>query len=586
MEPQLDEARCVIVIWSKRSVGSEGRFVRDEAARAQRRGVYVPVLIDAVEPPLGFGESQARSLRGWHGNASDPHYEAIFAAVRRIVGGDSPTSARRTQQPHLNRRTMLAGGTVAAIAVAGAGGWALLRPSPATASSESIAILPFENLSGDPNQAYFSDGIAEEIRSALARIGGLKVAGRTSSEAVRHDDAETAAKKLGVASILTGSVRQSPSTIRIAAELVDGTTGIDRWSQDYDRSPGDSIKIQTDIAENVASALSAALGTAARAAISAGGTANPQAQELVLQASEIMKLENRESAETALSLLNRAIELDPNYADAYAHKSFAVRALADIYSADDFTKGHAEALQLANTAVRLAPNFETGYRARAEVYANSLQLAPASAAYERAFRLAPGSSHLLRDFSEFLSQLGRFSESLSMADKAIAADPLDSTAYENRVGVLARAGRLPDAIAESERIKRQSPNLFNWPILLGECYLLAGRYADARASFDEGERDQPERLAGGAIAAARLHDEAAMQAFIARLKQRFGDNASYQYAEINAQLGRKEEAFAALQRAQQVRDPGLLGLKTDPFIDPLRSDPRFAPLLQSMNFPA
>jgi TolB-like protein len=100
-------------------------------------------------------------------------------------------------------------------------------------------VLPFANLSGDPKQAYFSDGIAEELRSALARPAGLKVVGRTSSEAVRNEDAETAANKLGVPNILTGSVRQSPETVRVSAQLIDGKNGIERWSQNYDRSPGD-----------------------------------------------------------------------------------------------------------------------------------------------------------------------------------------------------------------------------------------------------------------------------------------------------------------------------------------------------------
>ena len=284
IEQQLDGARCVLVIWSKRSVGPEGQFVREEASRAQRRGVYVPVLIDPVEPPLGFGESQATSLRGWHGNPSDLRYQAVLTAVRRNVGGKRRASPSPLPRAHIDRRTMIAGGTAAAAAVAGAGAWALFKPGSASVAGDSVAVLPFENLSGNPAQAYFSDGIAEEIRSALARISGLKVVGRTSSEAVRNDDAATAAKKLGVTNILTGSVRQSPSTIRVNAELIDGHSGMDRWSQDYDRSPGDAIKIQTDIAENVASALSIALGTAVRAALKAGETQNAAAHNLALQA--------------------------------------------------------------------------------------------------------------------------------------------------------------------------------------------------------------------------------------------------------------------------------------------------------------
>jgi len=155
IERQLNEARTVVVVWSKRSVGPEGGFVREEATRAQKRGVYVPVLIDAVMPPLGFGESQATSLKNWHGNRSDPHYRAFLDAIQRICGCVPMASAQAPHSPLLTRRTAIAGGAAATVVIAGAGGWALLRNAGTGSSSDSIAVLPFENLSGDPAQAYF-----------------------------------------------------------------------------------------------------------------------------------------------------------------------------------------------------------------------------------------------------------------------------------------------------------------------------------------------------------------------------------------------------------------------------------------------
>src|SRR5207248_4240374 len=186
-----------------------------------------------------------------------------------------------------DRRTLIAGGAVSLVVI-GACGWTLLR-SRAGAASQSIAVLPFANLSGDPQETYFSDGIAEELRNALARVAGLKVVGRISSEAVRNLDAKTAARRLRVANVLAGTVRESISTIRISAELIDGRTGLDRWSDDYDRPPRDSIMIQTDIAENVARSLAAALGTVARAAIAVGGTSNAAAQTLVIEARSVAR---------------------------------------------------------------------------------------------------------------------------------------------------------------------------------------------------------------------------------------------------------------------------------------------------------
>ena len=281
IEQHLDAAKCVLVAWSKRSVGHDGHFVRDEARRAQRRDVYVPVCLDPVDPPLGFGEIQALPLKGWKGDRGNARFQAVADAVR-TTSQASLSSIRTSISASQWRRAAITSGAVAAVSIAGVGAWELLRPS---AASASIAVLPFANLSADPAQAYFADGIADEIRSALGRVGGLlTVIGSASSQAVRHDDAKTAARKLDVANILTGNVRQSPSTIRITAELIDGRTGADRWSQDYDRSPGDAIEIQSDIAANVAQALSVALGQAGRAALRIGGTSNPQAQDLLLQA--------------------------------------------------------------------------------------------------------------------------------------------------------------------------------------------------------------------------------------------------------------------------------------------------------------
>ena len=292
--------------------------------------------------------------------------------------------------------------------------------------SDSIAVLPFENLSGDPGQAYFSDGVAEEIRSALARVAGLKVVGRTSSEAVRNDDAETAAKKLDVSNILTGSVRQSASTIRVTAELVDGHSGLDRWSQNYDRSPGDAIKIQTDIAENVATALNTALGGAVRSAISAGGTENADAQRLFIQAGAVAQQSvSKSTLQKAMQLLDLAIALDPRYGEAYARKSSILSTYGNNYATTEGLAGNrAEALRLARMALQIAPDLPKGHRALSDVYSNLLQLAPSYAELNRARRLAPGDADILASFVDTVVSIGNIDGGLSLADQAIALDPL------------------------------------------------------------------------------------------------------------------------------------------------------------------
>jgi serine/threonine-protein kinase len=591
IEAELNSAKCVIVAWSKRSVGEEGIFVQDEATRAQQRHVYVPVLIDKVHLPLGFGETQALPLVGWKGDPADARYQAILAAIRRITGSKSrrSISVSPVGKTGVDRRAVLAGGAAATVAVAGIGGWTLLRPSSASAASDSIAVLPFANLSGDPAQSYFSDGIAEEIRSALARLAGLKVVGRTSSEAVRDDDSKTAASKLGVANILTGSVRQSLSTIRVSAQLVDGKNGLEKWSDSYDRPPGDSIKIQTDIAENVAFALSAALGEAAKAAVTVGGTTNPEAQKLLIQAIALDNGPNsRDAVERSIELAGSAIRLDPDYADAYAHKSKFLIRWGNNYAASPtaLAQSRTGALNLARQALRIAPDLPAAHLALFGSYNSDLQIAPAVAELTRARALAPGDAGTLASYSRFLGRIRRFDEALKVIDQAIAADPLNSFAYTIRAGNLFYARRFRDAVSYARQIEARSPELAVDPITVGDAFVALGSFEDAQRSYSKEAPDYWGRVTGEALIAARQRNRPASLQKLSRLRQLYGDAASTQIGQICAQLGQRDAALSALERAYEIKDAGLTSVLVDPWLDPVRNELRFKAIIQKMNFPA
>ena len=586
IEAELNAAGCVLVAWSKRSVGPDGTFVQDEATRAQQRRVYVPVLIDKVYLPLGFGEMQALPMTGWKGDRSDPRYQAVLAAVQRIAGSRDANETSRAGSQKFDRRMVLASGAAAAAVLAGAGGWALLRPRSAQAAG-SIAVLPFANLSGDPAQAYFSDGIAEELRNALSRLAGLKVVGRTSSEAVRNDDAETASKKLDVTNILTGSVRQSPSLIRVSAQLIDGKNGLERWSQSYDRPPGDSIKIQTDIAENVARALSIALGNDGRAALVVGGTRNPKAQRLLFQALEASRRGDKEALEEGISLADAAISLDPNYAEAYAHK-----ALFTTWFATTFAEGvgslfqlRDEATRTAMVALRLAPELATGHRALAEIHRVMLDLAPAIQEYRRALRLAPGDPGALTDYSFVVAALGNGDEGLRLVDQAMQLDPLSPAPYATRIMILISAGRYGDAVTFSKEIERTKPHIFGWPELVAYALVADDRLEEAVTYLRQAPADNYNRQVNEVVILARTGRSSEAPAVVAAMHKTYGDAASYQFAQVYAQLGDKDRAFAALDRAWEIRDSGLVRVKTDPLIEPLRSDRRYAELMKKLNFP-
>lgn len=585
IETELNAAKCVIVAWSKRSVGPEGTFVQDEATRAQQRRVYVPVAIDKVHVPLGFGEMQALSLTGWKGDRSDARYQAVLAAVRRIAGETLAPAPHRAVRTPVSRRAVIGGG-VAAAAIAGGGAWMLLKPG--SGASDSIAVLPFANRSGDPAQTYFSDGIAEELRSALARLAGLKVVGRTSSEAVRKDDAETAASKLGVANILTGSVRQSASTIRVAAQLIDGRNGIERWSQNYDRAPGDAIKIQTDIAENVARALSITLGSATRRSITLGGTQNPEAQKLLFQALEATKRGQKEDLQQGMSLADAAIKLDPNYADAHAHKAIFTNWYASTYARDvpELVRMRAEAMETAKVALRLAPNLASGHRARAEIHRIRLDLEPALREYRRALELAPGDPGTLSDYSFMMGALGKGTEAIRLADQVIELDPLNINSYATRYTALMSARRYDEAISFSQDLERTRPHLFNWPEGVAWALIARNKLAEAEHYLQKAPADSYNRLVNEAVILARTGKREQVPAIIAQVRQLYGDAASYKYGQIFAQTGDKDRAFAALERAWEIRDSGLLKANFDPYLDPLRSDPRYRSLVNKMSFPA
>ena len=576
IQAQLAAAKCVIVAWTKNSVGHDGNFVRDEASDALRRDCYLPIRLDEVDPPLGFREVQALLLKGWTGDRSDARYQTVLDAVRSLVSGRPRSRRVHVAAPVVSRRLAIGGGA-AVVAAAAAGGWFVLRPKGASASSR-IAVLPFANLSGDPAQAYFSDGIAEELRSSLSKVG-LQVIGRTSSDAVRNLDAKTAAAKLGVANILTGSVRRSPQTIRIDAQLVSGSDGVERWSQTYDRPAGDVLKIQTDIAENVANALSIALGRAGRVALTFGGTSNPAAQDLFLQANR-GTIRGETGIDRSLALLDAALSLDPNYAQAYAYKAVLTSSKAAAYTrtAEANLRGQDEALVLANRAVSIAPKMAWGYVVRAGIYQQRLQMALALADSKYAVMLQAENADALNSYAALLGAFGRFQEALQLDAKAISLDPLSDGPYGTRTWVLMATHRYPEAEASVRRARSLNPNAESIRAILGITLLLQGKFVDAEKEFQKFDPSVWQRLLGEALIAARSGQRSQALDKLKAFKAGYGDSNHFAYADIYAQLGQKEDAFKELELAWTFRDPGLSWLRVEPFLDPLRGDPRITEL--------
>ena len=576
IEQHLDAAACVIVVWSKRSTGSEGRFVRDEATRAARRRTYLPVRIDKVDPPLGFGEMQALNLQGWKGERSDPRYHAVSGCVHSMLGQKAPTIGRQAPRSRVSRRAVLAGGGAAAAVAAAGGSWLLLHPTGAKANT--VAVLPFANLSGDPSQSYFSDGIAEELRNALSALGGLQVVARTSSEMLRNSDAITAAHRLSVASVVTGSVRRSPSTVRVSAQLVDGSNGLERWSQTFDRPLGDVLQIQSDIATNVAGALSAELGGTARASPALGGTNNPGAQDYLLQALATDGDDSDAAMRHRVALLEQATQLDPNYAEAHARKGVNQELWASTYARNSAEKdrGEAQAVESVKRAIAIAPDMPLGHSALGLIYSNQLLMNRAIDELQRGVDLPGANSWTFLNAAIVFGQVGRQSDAESTITRAITLDPINPTAHWIQSWVLLYAHRYSASLEAAHRTLAIAPGNIRARSLAGWNLIMLRRTDEAQRELQKIPADDYRRLVGEGIIAARSGRKADALGAIRAIGKSYGDAANYQFAEVYAQLGMTNEGIQALETAWSKRDSGLGSIRVDPFLDPLRSDPRFS----------
>ena len=582
----LDAAKCVIVVWSKRSTGPEGRFVRDEATRAQKRGTYLPVRIDKVDPPLGFGEVQALPLNGWKGDRSDARYRAVSHCVHGMLGRKVAARTAPAPQPtrKIDRRTALVAGGAAVVA-AGAGGWLLLRPSGTKANT--LAVLPFANLSGDPSQNYFSDGMAEEVRSALAAISGLQVVARTSSEMLRNVDAITAARRLSVANVITGSVRRSTSTVRVSAQLIDGESGLERWSQSFDRPFGDVLQIQSDIATNVARALRLELGNGGPAALALGGTRIAEAQDYLLQALATEGDDSSAAFRQRVALLDRAVRLDPNYAEAHARKGLSQSLWANAWAGSiaEKQRSDAEALRSARRAIQIAPSMPLGHSAVGVVYLNQLAMKQALEALRRAVEFPGADPSALNNYALALSRARRQGEAETMIERAIVLDPLNPTARVIQSWILFHGRKYPQSIKSARQALSIAPQNLRAPTLIAWDLFFLGRTDEAVRELQQVPADDYRRLVGEGAIAARTGRRADALRAIDGLKKHYGDTVQYQLAQVYAQLGDRDNAIAALEAGWSARDSGLTSMQVDPFLDPLRQDPRFKAIEGRLNFP-
>jgi len=451
----------------------------------------------------------------------------------------------------------------------------------------SIAVLPFVNLSGDASQDYFSDGLTEELLNSLAEIEGLQVAARTSSFSFKeHPDIATVAHKLNVGAVLEGSVRRSAHTVRVTAQLINAVTGFHLWSKTYDRDLGDVLKLQTEIATAVASSLKITLLGDVGAKIELGGTHNPAAFDAYLRGlRQTRSKANAEEARLPIDTFAEAIHLDPDYALAFAARSLARSFYAGYYAQlaevpDLFAKARAD----AERAIVLAPMLGEAHLANALFLDITLDFTRSDHEYERALSLAPGNTSVLHQFARHAARMGRSEAALAAAQRSVALDPLNVLSHQGLGDVLFYAHRYNEAIASFTDAIAVDPGPPESYARRGWSYYLLGNLQMARSSCQM-KADFYQSLVCLAVTLDKLGRHGEAEAMLKKLVQMGGDSFAYQFAQIHVQWGNQGKALDWLDTAVRVRDTGLIGLKSDPLLDPVRQEPRFQAIERALKFP-
>ena len=570
---------------------------------AEQKPFLVPVVVDGTRDQDAFVPDAFRAVQ-WTRLPGGDTPPAFVERIKRLLSPElSPLSAMSGAVPGLreplraSRRPKSVLLAIVAVILATLAYfvadklWISKHLAASTAFNpppHSIAVLPFVNLSGDKEQEYFSDGLTEELLNSLAEIDGLQVAARSSSFSFKeHPDIATVAHKLNVAAVLEGSVRRSANTIRITAQLINAVTGFHLWSKTYDRDLGDVLKLQTEIATAVASALKVTLLGDVAAKVELGGTRNPAAFDAYLRGAKAYgSFRDTKELPAAIAAYTEAIRLDPHYALAFAARSLALSTAAaqdatEAAGREGFDKAQADARQ----ALALAPDLAQAHLASALVSElGDLDFTQASEAYERALALAPGNAEVLRNSGLFAALMGHFDAGLAAANRAVVLDPLARGSHATLGRALYAARRYKEAVAAYAEVISLEPDYKQTYGVRGLAYYGLGDLESARASCET----KPDYWVSQwclAVIYNKLGRHADAEVVLAKLKAANGDAGAYQYATIYAQWGNLTKALEWLETALRLRDPGLALVKTDPLLDPLRKEPRIQAIERELKFP-
>jgi TolB-like protein/DNA-binding winged helix-turn-helix (wHTH) protein/Flp pilus assembly protein TadD len=458
--------------------------------------------------------------------------------------------------------------------------------APVPVSQNSIAVLPFVDMSEKKDKQYFGDGMAEEILDLLAKVPGLTLIGRTSSFQFKgkNEDLRTIGTRLNAAYVLEGSVRNSGDRIRIAAQLINTRTGAHEWSETYDRPMGDVLKLQDTIAVAIARELQ--LTVAPGYLDSRATVENAEAYDLYLRGRHAYDRTDAEGTDAAAALFRQALDRDPNFADAAAWlaSTYMTRVMAGSLEP---TAGFEQAHGLATVALKLDPKSAQAHAVLSSVHSfRDWDWAAAERELQQAMSVAPGNVDLLSAEATLSYILGRWDEALRLINAALAQDPLNPETLTRLSWVQDARGHLPEAEAAMRRVLDIRPAPFEGHHDLG-ILLLARGERDAALLEMQLEPDDYVRGHGLAIVYSALGRKADSDAALAGMLklQTGGSLVAVAVAEVYAFRGQSDQALYWLERAYAQKERYLFYIKADRLLKNIESDPRFKAIVHKMNLP-
>jgi TolB-like protein/tetratricopeptide (TPR) repeat protein len=465
--------------------------------------------------------------------------------------------------------------------------------APEQLSAKSIAVLPFDNLSRDPDNAFFAEGVQDEILTRLAKVADLKVIARTSTQKFKSvpTDLRDVAKQLDVTNILEGSVQKVNDQVRVNVQLINALTNAHLWAEIYDRKLTDIFAVESDIAKTIADALQAKLTGSEKQMMAAQPTSDTVAYELYHKGRSLWGKRTGDNIPKAIAFFEQAIARDPNYALAYAGLASAY-ILSPFYTGADRREAGSKAKEAALKALRLDPNLAEAHAALGKVlFFSEIDLAGATREYKRAIELKPNDADAHHWFSnDSLAALGQFDEAIAEGKRSVELDPLSIVINADLGETFFYARRFDESVAQLRKTLEIDPTSFYAHYNLGIALQAKGDLSGAITEYEKAKQlsDNPAVATFWAQAKAHAGDKDAARRMLSELDQisQHREVVGYLRALLYLSLNNKDEALRWLEQGYEERDgSNICWINVDPLLDPLRGDPRFEALVQKVIAP-